>query len=96
LNFTNGFVVFNEGQLIVPMTNNFFLKSNNMVTVAPNDEKVKVSFDARTGLLLGSFLHPDITNKLTSYWGAVLQDQNYGAGFFLGTNQSGSVTLEGN
>jgi len=33
-------------------------------------------------------------SKKLSFKGAVLQRQNIAAGFFLGTNQSGSVRLE--
>jgi hypothetical protein len=43
-------------------------------------------------LFHGSVINPE-TGKPITVNGIVLQNQNFGAGFFLGTNQSGSVLL---
>jgi hypothetical protein len=96
LAMTNGTVVLNEGNLVVPLTNSIFIKTNNSVTVGANEDGFKFSFDAKTGLLKGNFVHPDNTNNVTYFSGAVLQEQNYGAGQFLGANQSGAVSLQEN
>ena len=42
------------------------------------------------GLFTGSFVSP-VTGKSVAMTGAVLQKQSMGCGFFLGTNQSGTV-----
>jgi hypothetical protein len=52
----------------------------------------KLKMTAATGLFSGSFLNP-ASHKATKFNGALLQKQNLGAGFFLGTDQSGFVTL---
>ncbi|MGD0651488.1 MAG: S8 family serine peptidase [Verrucomicrobiia bacterium] len=46
-----------------------------------------------TGLFSGSFINP-ATHKSTVFRGALFQKQNIGAGFFLGTSQTGFVTVE--
>jgi hypothetical protein len=43
-----------------------------------------------TGTFNGSVINPG-TGKPIAVHGVVLQNQNFGAGYFLGTNQSGSV-----
>jgi hypothetical protein len=85
--------VFDGGNLVLPSTNIVLIQNDNLVATVVTDDQLKISFDTKIGLLKGTFAHPDNTNKITSFSGAVLQKQNYGAGAFLGTNQSGSVLL---
>jgi len=97
LALTNATVYLDAGNLVTSQTNDAILNLNNTVTVgAPNANLLKVSFDLKTGRLKGSFAHPDNLSQNTPFYGAVLQNQNVGAGNFLGTNQTGAVTLEGN
>jgi hypothetical protein len=42
------------------------------------------------GTFVGSFLNPD-THRPSPIKGVLLQKQNAGGGFFLGTNQSGAA-----
>jgi hypothetical protein len=58
---------------------------------APNG--FKLSATASTGLFSGSFINP-ATHKSILFRGAILQKQNIGAGFFLGTDQTGFATVE--
>jgi hypothetical protein len=44
-------------------------------------------------LFSGSFVNPPAA-KPTAFRGALFQKQNDGAGFFLGTDQTGFVTLD--
>lgn len=96
LAITDGTVVLQEGNLVLSLTNSITLRSNNLATVATTNNLLKVSFDTKTGLLKGTFAHPNNTNKITSFSGAVLQQQNYGAGYFLGVDESGVIILDGN
>ncbi len=93
LNFTDGLVAFGEGNLLQAFTNNVILNTNNKVTNLSSN-KLSLTITASSGLLKGSVNDP-ITGKAILFNGAVLQKQNIGAGFFLGTNQSGLFQLEG-
>jgi hypothetical protein len=53
----------------------------------------KVFVTASTGLFSGSFVNPS-AHKSILFRGAILQKQNIGAGFFLGTDQTGFATVE--
>jgi hypothetical protein len=52
----------------------------------------KLSCSTSSGIFYGSVINPE-TGKAIAIHGVVLQNQNFGAGYFLGTNQSGSVLL---
>ena len=41
-------------------------------------------------VISGNFLHPE-TLKKTRFKGVILQKQHLGAGFFLGSSESGSI-----
>ncbi len=90
LNLNNSTVVLRGGNLSAPITNQALIGTGITGT-----NRLTVSISRTTGLLTGSFLHPD-TRKPTQIKGVVLQQQNNARGFFLGTNQSGAVLLEGN
>jgi Divergent InlB B-repeat domain len=63
----------------------------------PADDRsaTKLECIASSGMFYGSVINP-ATDKPISVHGIVLQNQNIGAGYFLGTNQSGSVLLSPN
>ena len=97
LAITNGSVVLSDGNLVTPLTRNVFIQTNNAMTITPTTNTVRLALGAATGLLQGSFLHPNLTNtKPTLIKGAVLQQQNFGAGYFVGTNEGGLMMLQGN
>jgi len=54
--------------------------------------KCRVSFDASTGLISGSFVHP-LTGRASAIRGVILQKQNSALGFFLGPNRVGPVNI---
>ncbi len=62
---------------------------------SPNINAQRLKLNPANGLLSGSFLNP-ITGRRTPVKGVVLQDQNAGCGYFLGTSQSGSILLQAN
>lgn len=94
LGINTGTVTLSGGNLSNSLTNEFTLSSNNVVTtIGTNGLSIKIALP--TGLFNGKFIHPD-TKKTATIKGVVLQQQNNARGFFLGTNQSGAVILEGN
>lgn len=62
----------------------------NVVIVSPNPEKLQMKIDPSTGQFSGSFIHPAL-HKTVKFKGSILQFGDAGAGFFLGTTESGSV-----
>ncbi len=92
LNLTNGLVVFSGGNLPHSLTNAVLLGSANRITNAgPNS--LAMTFRLSSGLFRGSLI-PAGNTKAISFNGAVLQKAGLGSGYFLGTNQSGRVSIE--
>ena len=93
LALTNGVAILTGGNLSQAWTNDFVLGANNRVTNAsPN--KLTLTLSLGTGLFKGSFLDTGVV-RTVSFSGALLQKSTNGSGFFLGTNQSGQVLIEG-
>jgi hypothetical protein len=91
LDVSNCVVVLEGGNLAGPATNELFLSALNKITViSTNTNKLALTVSTSSGLLNGSFVHPR-TLKKSPVKGVVLQKQNLGGGFFLGTNESGSA-----
>jgi hypothetical protein len=79
------------GNLTAPSTHDVFLNAFNKVTLlSTGTNKLAITLSTSSGLISGSFIHPQ-TLKKSVIKGALLQKQNFGSGYFLGTNQSGSV-----
>jgi hypothetical protein len=88
----NLLVTSGAGDLASSVSNSVTLSANNKVSLCtPNGFKLAVI--AKTGLFSGSFINP-ATAKPTAFRGALFQKQNDGAGFFLGADQAGFVTVE--
>jgi hypothetical protein len=92
IDLTNGIVWFKGGNLRVPFTNIVTLTSSNrMLNGSANSLTMSVA--ASNGVFTGSVKVPG-TTRTNTVKGVVLQDLGAGYGYFLGTNQSGEVTLE--
>ena len=89
LNWTQGNIVLQGGNLTGSITNQVAIGPNNKVT-GPN--RLSLTFTTSSGLFKGSVLNP-VSGKPIPVSGAILQKQNTGYGVFLGTTQSGSVIL---
>jgi len=90
LNFSNSLVRLEGGNLATPSTQDVFLNELNKVTLlSAGTNKLAITLSTSSGLISGSFTNPQ-TLKKSVIKGAVLQRQNLGSGYFLGTNQSGS------
>lgn len=93
LGWSNGVAVLEQGNLAMPVTNDVALSSANKFFVAlPNTNKLALTLTTSSGLIGGSFVHPD-TRKKSALKGVILQKQQIGGGYFLGTNQSGTISL---
>ena len=90
MNWTDGQIVLENGNLPQSITNGLSIDANSKIT---GTNKLAVSFTTATGLFRGTVLSPE-TGKPIPVNGALLQKQNIGYGYFLGTNQTGGVVLE--
>ncbi|MBA4150167.1 MAG: immunoglobulin domain-containing protein [Verrucomicrobia bacterium] len=93
LDITNGTASFSFGELANP-TSHFFTWRTNNTFLTTSRSNLTLSVGAGSGVLKGRFGHP-VTGDPVLFQGAVLQQQNFGAGFFLGTNVSGLMILQG-
>ena len=99
---TNGQATLSDGNLGAPVLTEFdWTDANKLVFAKPltlaNPNALTLTVNYKNGELKGSFLlNPP--NKLSkrNIYGAVLQNLNLGYGNFKGTNQSGSILLQGN
>jgi hypothetical protein len=91
LNFSNAIVLLEGGNLGAPLTNDVILSPLNRVTVLPtNVHRLVLTPSVPAGTFSGTFHNP-ATGRISPIKGALLQKQNAGSGFLLGTNQSGRV-----
>ena len=88
----NLLVTSGEGDLASFISNSVTLNTNNKVTLCVTNG-FKLTITTKTGLFSGNFINP-VTSKPTTFKGALFQKQNNGAGFFLGTDQTGFVAVE--
>jgi hypothetical protein len=90
LNFSTGQIWLANGNIPNSFTNEITLDSASKVT--STNATLKVTITTSTGLFKGSVTDPD-NGKAITFSGVVLQNQNFGGGFFTGTNQVGRVFL---
>jgi hypothetical protein len=88
---TDPSVMFTGGNLASPFANAIVLGANSKVTNL-GANKLSLSIATANGLFKGSVTDPS-TGKSSAFSGALLQKQNAGSGFLLGTNRSSRVTL---
>ena len=81
-----------EGNLSDPINPTAALNTNNIFTFSPNSNNLVLSIVRTNGNLKGTFYHPaKKANAVIN--GVYLEKQSIIRGFFLGTNESGSVHL---
>jgi uncharacterized repeat protein (TIGR03803 family) len=91
---TNALVTLGGGNLTGNIVKNVVIDAAGNVTVSPTGaDNLTLLITPKTGQITGSFLNPQI-NKTVPLNGLLLQINNSGAGFFLGTDQSGFVVLD--
>ncbi len=89
LGFTQGELSLTNGNLEEGITNQIEIDSNTRSSAQTSQT---LSFQTASGTFKYVVTDPQTARKI-SVNGIVLQNQNFGAGYFLGTNQSGSVWL---
>ncbi len=83
---------FDRGGLFSPLSTDFtFTGSKPVPDPITDSASAKVKFIARAGLVSGSFIP---TRKPVKFRGVVVQRDKTVAGYFLGTADAGSVTME--
>jgi hypothetical protein len=91
IDVTNAVVIFDGGNLAAAFTNEVTLTPSNRV-INGGPSSLSMSITRSNGLFSGSVKVPG-TTRTNTFKGALLQDLDSGYGYFLGTNQSGSVFL---
>ncbi|HUJ10797.1 MAG TPA: choice-of-anchor tandem repeat GloVer-containing protein [Verrucomicrobiae bacterium] len=91
---TNALITLGGGNLSSNIVKDAVIDADGNVTVTPTgDDNLALQITPATGEITGSFFNASI-NKTVGLNGLLLQIDNSGAGFFLGTNQSGFVVIE--
>jgi hypothetical protein len=93
LHLRTGELTLHGGNLAQDDTNTFDLGSSSKVTNTGSNQ-MTVTFTASSGLFKGSLTPTNAGAKVAAFTGAVLQKGTNAAGYFLGTNQSGTVRLQ--
>ena len=88
LNFTDGQIVFANGNLAEDFTNQIVLTADSKVT---STNGMTLTISKPNGLFRGTVVNP-ATRKPIAFKGAILEKQNVASGLFLGTNQTGRVS----
>lgn len=92
IDFTSGMLVFSGGDLANPFTNNVSVSGSAIKNLSTNN-KLTMKFSASKGTFTGSVVNPS-TGVSKPFNGVYLQNEGFGAGDFLGTDQTGSVLFE--
>ena len=92
LNLSNAIVTFTGGNLTTDFTNTIAIDARSKV-INQNTNKLTLTFSKSSGTFSGS-VTPPAGGKAIAFKGAILQKQTNGAGFFLGTNLTGRVSLQ--
>lgn len=90
LSCTNALIIISGGNLPTSITNRLVFDAANAVSNLDTNV-VSLSINPANGQFHGVFNAPGILNR--KYSGALLQKQKSGAGYFLGTNESGRLQI---
>ena len=95
--FTNGSPVLDFTQAQITLTNGDLAEGiTNLIVMTPGAAPTalggKLTFKTAAGMFTYTTANPE-TGKTIAVSGIVLQNQNLGGGYFLGTSQSGSAVL---
>ena len=98
VNWTNGMVVVDSGDLPVKMTNQVAIVNNQLRTLSGSISNLALAITPGSGLFQGSFVHP-LTGRQTAFHGVVVPNpsESYymdSGGWFLGpSGASGNIRL---
>jgi hypothetical protein len=66
----------------------------NVTNMTTETNKLILTIHKSTGVISGSFANPSDPGQMIRINGVLLQGQTNAQGYFLGTNQSGTFTLD--
>ena len=90
----SGQLTLGGGNLESNLVKNLVIDAQGNVAVSPaGSDQLKLKINATTGQFSGGFLNPAV-GKTSKFGGLLLQPDNSGAGYFLGTNQTGFVIIQ--
>jgi len=92
LNWSNGSLTLTGGNLAAPLTGALSIDVNNKVAAATAGQ-LSLKLTASTGLFKGTMLN-SASGRSVTVQGVLVQKTGVGSGFFLGTSESGRVTLQ--
>jgi hypothetical protein len=83
------------GNLPFSITNGVTISAGNKITLTNSSDtnNLKLTISKSTGVISGSFANPARPKQTIKINGVILQGQTNAAGYFMGTNQSGTFTL---
>jgi hypothetical protein len=95
LALSKGEVILDGGSLPFTITNQLTLASNNAITLtnAADTNKLTLTINKTTGRISGTFANPSNAKQPITINGVLLQDRTNAAGYFLGSNRSGTFML---
>ena len=94
LALTNAVLTLSDGNLQSNVIKELIFNSRGIGTVMnPDTDKLSIRINSRNGSFSGRFIHP-ASKKSTVFTGVISQKSGFGTGFFLGTNEAGTVALE--
>jgi hypothetical protein len=93
LNWTNGVLILENGNLTQSVTNNLQIGNTGKITGTNKLTGTITTTGIKAGLIRGGVVVDPVKKTTKTFNGAVLQNQNIGYASFLGTNQSGSARL---
>lgn len=91
LELTDTTVAFSAGNLTAPFSNDISWGPKNKITNL-SENKLSLKVNPASGLFTGAVTDPN-TGKALKFSGALLQKQNLGSGFMLGTDLSSLVVI---
>jgi|GEM_PF-890524 len=91
---SNVMLTLGGGNISAALSNSVTVATNNTVTIVSGSvSNLTLKLTSKKGTFTGGFMHP-VTHKTAKFSGVVLQSQNFGAGLFTGTNETGYVAID--
>jgi cyclophilin family peptidyl-prolyl cis-trans isomerase len=92
MDWTNGTVIIQGGNLQRPLTFRVTLNDDDTFTTLTGPTSLTLSIDRATGEVVGSFFHP-VTQTETPLVGIIVRGLDEGGGLFYGPDQTGSFSI---
>lgn len=91
----SGTLTLGGGNLPSNIVKSVIIGASGNVAISPTgSDKLTLKIKPTTGQISGSFVSPNVGKKALKVNGLLVQTNNFGAGLFLGSNETGFVTIE--